>query len=142
MAASSASAWSAMWSRKRSSGPHTLMTATVPRDGLLGRLVKTNRVWLLFPAKLYCGQSLLDGRRESIVIDYLFGDEIEGWRDSRGRPYTWITPVVLEEGDAVVCLYVSATLVLLTRVLTCGLCRFSSHAVAVAQARFAARWHG
>ena len=68
--------------------------------------------------------------------------EIEGWRDSRGRPYTWITPVVLEEGDAVVCLYVSATLVLLTRVLTCGLCRFSSHAVAVAQARFAARWHG
>lgn len=62
--------------------PDTLMTATVPRDGLLGRLVKTNRVWLLFPAKLYCGQSLLDGRRESIVIDYLFGDEIEGWRES------------------------------------------------------------
>ena len=26
--------------------------------------------WLLFPAKLYCGQSLLDARRESIVIDY------------------------------------------------------------------------
>ena len=27
---------------------------------------------------------------------------IEGWRDSRGEPYTWITPVVLEEGDAFV----------------------------------------
>ncbi|MCB1941451.1 MAG: hypothetical protein KDI53_05300, partial [Candidatus Accumulibacter sp.] len=26
--------------------------------------------WLLFPAKLYCGQSLLDSRRESIIIDY------------------------------------------------------------------------
>ena len=29
-------------------------------------------VWLLFPAQLYCGQSLLDGRRESIIIDYAF----------------------------------------------------------------------
>jgi hypothetical protein len=35
--------------------------------------------WLLFPAKLYCGQSLLDGRRESIIIDYAFTDEIEGY---------------------------------------------------------------
>ena len=37
--------------------------------------------WLLFPAKLYCGQSLLDGRRESIVIDYAYTDEIEGYRE-------------------------------------------------------------
>jgi hypothetical protein len=36
--------------------------------------------WLLFPAKLYCGQSLLDGRRESIIIDYAFTDEIPGYR--------------------------------------------------------------
>jgi hypothetical protein len=36
--------------------------------------------WLLFPAKLYCGQSLLDSRRESIVIDYFFTDEIPGYR--------------------------------------------------------------
>ena len=34
--------------------------------------------WLLFPAKLYCGQSLLDARRESIIIDYSFTDEIAG----------------------------------------------------------------
>ena len=34
--------------------------------------------WLLFPAKLYCGQSLLDSRRESIIIDYFFTDEIPG----------------------------------------------------------------
>lgn len=36
--------------------------------------------WLLFPAKLYCGQSLLDGRRESVIVDYAFGDAIEGYR--------------------------------------------------------------
>src|SRR5690606_6875391 len=36
--------------------------------------------WLLFPAKLYCGQSLLDGRRESIIIDYAFSDDIPGYR--------------------------------------------------------------
>lgn len=30
---------------------------------------------------------------------------IEGWRDSRGKPYTWITPVILEEGDAFVALH-------------------------------------
>ena len=37
--------------------------------------------WLLFPARLYCGQSLLDGRRESIIIDYAFSDDIEGYRE-------------------------------------------------------------
>ena len=36
--------------------------------------------WLLFPAKLYCGQSLLDSRRESVIIDYFFTDEIPGYR--------------------------------------------------------------
>src|SRR5260370_24760857 len=33
-----------------------------------------------FPAKLYCGQSLLDSRRESVIIDYAFTDEIAGYR--------------------------------------------------------------
>jgi hypothetical protein len=36
--------------------------------------------WLLFPARLYCGQSLLDGRRESIIIDYAFTDRLPGYR--------------------------------------------------------------
>jgi hypothetical protein len=36
-------------------------------------------VGLLFPAKLYCGQSLIDSRRESVIIDYAFGDEIDGY---------------------------------------------------------------
>jgi hypothetical protein len=36
---------------------------------------------LLFPAKLYCGQSLLDSRRESVIIDYFFTDEIPGYQE-------------------------------------------------------------
>jgi hypothetical protein len=35
--------------------------------------------WLLFPARLYCGQSLLDSRRESVIIDYFYTDEIDGY---------------------------------------------------------------
>lgn len=31
--------------------------------------------------------------------------EIKGWRDSHGKPYTWITPIVLAEGDAAVMLH-------------------------------------
>jgi hypothetical protein len=38
--------------------------------------------WLLFPAKLYCGQSLLDSRRESVIIDYFFTDEIAGYQEN------------------------------------------------------------
>jgi hypothetical protein len=37
--------------------------------------------WLLFPARLYCGQSLLDSRRESVIIDYAYTDEIPGYRE-------------------------------------------------------------
>ena len=37
--------------------------------------------WLLFPARLYCGQSLLDSRRESIIIDYAFTDQLPGYRE-------------------------------------------------------------
>jgi hypothetical protein len=34
-----------------------------------------------FPAKLYCGQSLLDSRRESVIIDYAFTNELPGYRE-------------------------------------------------------------
>jgi hypothetical protein len=43
--------------------------------------VAGKETWLLFPAKLYCGQSLLDARRESIIIDYAFTDEIPGYQE-------------------------------------------------------------
>ena len=38
----------------------TVLKTTVPRQGPLGRLFRRDTVWLLFPAKLYCGQSLVD----------------------------------------------------------------------------------
>jgi hypothetical protein len=37
--------------------------------------------WLLFPAKLSCGESRLDPTRRSIVIDYSKGSEVEGYRE-------------------------------------------------------------
>lgn len=53
--------------------------------GDLGEIPKTTvngkDQWLLFPAKLYCGQSLLDSRRESIIIDYAFTDTLPGYRE-------------------------------------------------------------
>jgi hypothetical protein len=37
--------------------------------------------WLLFPAKLSCGNSLLDQANRSIVIDYARGSEVDGYRE-------------------------------------------------------------
>lgn len=62
--------------------PGSLLTAEVPREGWLKLFRPTTDVWLLFPAKLYCGQSLLDGRRESIIIDYAYTDELPNYRAS------------------------------------------------------------
>jgi hypothetical protein len=50
--------------------------STIPKITVDGR-----EQWLMFPAKLYCGQSLLDSRRESVIIDYFFTDEIAGYRE-------------------------------------------------------------
>jgi hypothetical protein len=33
----------------------------------------------MFPSKLYCGQSLMDSRRESVIIDYAYGDTVPGY---------------------------------------------------------------
>ena len=41
---------------------------------LLGHDIKGQ---MRFPAKLYCGQSLLDSRRESIIIDYAYTDTVK-----------------------------------------------------------------
>lgn len=51
-------------------------TGDIPKISVNGR-----DAWLLFPAKLYCGQSLLDSRRESIIIDYAFTDDLPGYRE-------------------------------------------------------------
>jgi hypothetical protein len=49
--------------------------ATIPKITVNGK-----DAWLMFPARLYCGQSLLDSRREAIIIDYFFTDELPGYR--------------------------------------------------------------
>jgi hypothetical protein len=36
--------------------------------------------WLLFPARLSCGESRFDPTRRSIVVDYAEGEKIEGYR--------------------------------------------------------------
>ena len=51
-------------------------------EGIEKLSVNGRETFLLFPARLYCGQSLLDGRRESIIIDYAFSDELPGYRES------------------------------------------------------------
>ena len=56
--------------------------AEVPREGWLQHVLPTTDVWLLFPAKLYCGQSLLDGRRESVIIDYAYNDDLPGYQEN------------------------------------------------------------
>jgi hypothetical protein len=61
--------------------PGALAKTTVPREGWLKHLLPTTDVWLLFPAKLYCGQSLLDGRRESVIIDYAYNDALPGYQE-------------------------------------------------------------
>lgn len=50
-------------------------------EGIQKQSVNGRDTFLLFPAKLYCGQSLLDGRRESVIIDYAFTDELPGYRE-------------------------------------------------------------
>ena len=50
--------------------------ATIPKATVNGK-----DQWLMFPARLYCGQSLLDSRRESVIIDYFYTDEIPGYRE-------------------------------------------------------------
>jgi hypothetical protein len=60
--------------------PDALATASVPREGWLKHIRPETSVWLLFPAKLYCGQSLMDGRRESIIIDYAYNDDLPGYQ--------------------------------------------------------------
>ena len=61
--------------------PAKLETIEVPRHGLLAWVSPRTTAWLMFPAKLYCGQSLLDGRRESVIIDYAYTDDIKGFME-------------------------------------------------------------
>ena len=61
--------------------PDKLRKIEIPREGLLSYVSPISTAWLLFPAKLYCGQSLLDGRRESIIIDYAYTHDLPGYME-------------------------------------------------------------
>jgi hypothetical protein len=61
--------------------PDKLQTVEIPRQGLLSYVSPNSTAWLLFPAKLYCGQSLVDSRRESIIIDYAYTNDIPGYME-------------------------------------------------------------
>ena len=56
-----------------------------PKDTIKKIDVGGKDAYLLFPAKLYCGQSLLDGRRELLIIDYAFTDKLPGYRHDPDR---------------------------------------------------------
>lgn len=43
------------------------------------------RSHLWFPAKLFCGQSRIDSRRESIIIDYAYNETLEGVEGMYGK---------------------------------------------------------
>jgi hypothetical protein len=55
--------------------PFITDVATIPKLTFDGQTT-----WLLFPARVSCGESRFDPTRRSIVIDYSRGPEIEGYR--------------------------------------------------------------
>jgi hypothetical protein len=60
--------------------PHTAPTTTIPTGRRFIDRFLSNSVLLLFPAKVHCGQSLLDARRESIIVDYNYSEELPAYR--------------------------------------------------------------
>lgn len=66
-----------MWSGKYFDNQKMYLKNRINLDGLnwtaLPKSIDDKR--MKFPAKLYCGQSLFDSRRESIIIDYKYGVE-------------------------------------------------------------------
>ena len=79
-----------LWSGKYFDRDRRLLQNRVNLDGGLAGLPvpkKVNDANMLFPAKLYCGQSLFDSRRESIIIDYKYGEA--DW--PKDIPSGWLT---------------------------------------------------
>ena len=50
-------------------------------DGIQKLTFDGRTTWLLFPAKVSCGESRLDTSQRSVVIDYAKGNEVEGYRE-------------------------------------------------------------
>jgi hypothetical protein len=81
----------ALWKGKLFAREERVARTIVEHPGVVAKLLAVDltgmrtgvafgrRVGLLFPAKLYCGQSLLDSRRESVILDAAYNDEIDGY---------------------------------------------------------------
>lgn len=63
----------ALWKRRVFDGRERLVRSVIGPEAV-------------FPARLFCGQSLLDARRESIIVDYAFVDELPGYRTHLDDP--------------------------------------------------------
>jgi len=57
--------------------------STETKSNLTQKFYANERL-MIFPAKVYCGQSLIDHRRESIIIDYSHGRD---WREMHQKDY-------------------------------------------------------
>jgi hypothetical protein len=58
-----------------------ILRPVIPNSNTIPKLTFDGQTtWLLFPAKLSCGESRLDPTRPSVVIDYARGNEVEGYR--------------------------------------------------------------
>jgi hypothetical protein len=66
-----------IWSGKFYDRDRMFLKNRINLDGISWNAAPTSLTdaRMKFPAKLYCGQSLFDARRESIVIDYYYGVE-------------------------------------------------------------------
>jgi len=59
-----------------------ILEPIIPNADSIPRLTFDGQTtWLLFPARLSCGESRLDATKPSIVIDYAQGPQIEGYRE-------------------------------------------------------------
>lgn len=72
------SSFAGIWSKMKSGAANLVDTAKA--QVALGRTSRSTEFngekYMLFPAKVYCGQSLYDHRRESIIIDYAWGSDL------------------------------------------------------------------
>ena len=66
----------ALWSGKYFYRDQMLLKNVM--QGLLGVQLFGGKLVQAYPAKLFCGQSLLDSRRESIIIDYSQAETLDG----------------------------------------------------------------
>jgi hypothetical protein len=59
-----------------------ILPGKIETSGFLKAKWDGKEVMEIFPAKLYCGQSLMDSRRESVIIDYAYSQDVTDYQES------------------------------------------------------------